>query len=135
MDAKYLASGAGVIVPPICGFVGNLLLRRKEALRSSGTDWLLVLWVFDLTAALTVDEFVRLIPGPTFRELAGFLFVVLTVVTLLIWWAVGILVEPRVRANVEDWRAKLWQWTLFVCAYSIAMAATAFNTFIFVYRG
>jgi len=135
MDAKYLATSAGVLVPPICGFVANLLLRKKEALKSSGTDWLLVLWVFDLTAALTIEEFSKLIPGNTFRELGVTLFIVLTFLALFSWWGVGALVEPRVRADVYHLKQKALQWFLFVLAYTIAMTITAFNTFIFVYRG
>lgn len=135
MDTKYLATGAGVLVPPICGFVANLLLRKKEALKSSGTDWLLVLWVFDLTAALTIEEFSKLIPGGTFRNLGVSLFIVLTFFSLLCWWAIGAFVEPHVRAEVSHWKEKLLQWFLFVVAYSVAMAITAFNTFIFVYKG
>jgi len=135
MDTKYLATSAGVLVPPICGFIGNLLLHRKEALKSSGTDWLLVLWVFDLTAALTVDEFSKLIPGATFRDLGVSLFIVLTFLALFSWWGVGILVEPRVRAEVSHGKQKVQQWLLFILAYSIAMTITGFNTFIFVYRG
>ena len=123
------------VVPPVSGFVANCMLRGKDALKSGAADWLLALWVFDLTAALTVEEFTKFIPDPRFQHEAGRLFIYLTILTGLLWSAVGKYVEPYSRLEASPGLQQLRQWLLGFCTYSIAMAATALNTYIFVHGG
>ncbi|MGF6697657.1 formate hydrogenlyase subunit 3/multisubunit Na+/H+ antiporter MnhD subunit [Paraburkholderia sp. MM5496-R1] len=135
MDARHLKEVADAVAPPAFGFAANLLLRGKEAFRTSGADWLLVLWVFDLSAALTVDQFLKLIPSQTFRTLADNLFIILMVVTILIWLAVAIYIEPQVRTDALHWRQRAVKLGLSILAYVLAMAFTALNIYIFIYGG
>ena len=134
MDESYLKEFLGAVAPPAFGFTANWLVRGEEAFRTSGADWLLALWVFDLSAALTVNQFSKLIPGETFRTLADMLFILLMVITLLIWYAVTTYLEPQIRVEALHGRQRAVKLALSIVSYTLAMACTAINTFIFVYR-
>lgn len=64
MNAENIAFWGASLFPGIASFALNVTARGAKVLKSSGADWLLLLFGLDLTAILTAKDFVKFVPNP-----------------------------------------------------------------------
>lgn len=129
MHAESLTYWLAGICPPVAACFLNVIVRGKDALKSSGADWALLVLAFDGTAAIAAADLAKNIPNVAMREYIPSITPALIFLSLLLWVVIVIWIEPKIKieaGNAKDWLVK-------VAAFGFAWVLVITNLFAHFY--
>ena len=122
------------IIPAAGSFILNAAVRGKGILKSSGADWLLIIFAFDLTSIISLDSVKIFVPDPSLRESFKLIMITCLIITLGVWMAVVIHFEPILALPVNGRRDIIKKYGFFIASWLIILALTASHIYLFVYK-
>lgn len=120
--------------PPAFGWILNLIVRKKEALNSSGADWMLVLLVFDLTVVIDTPTFAKYIAYPEWQEYAKYYFVFVLVLGLVAWGVTINLIEPKLKKDCIAISDRVKRGLAYTAGWFVSIVMLATNIMFFIYE-
>lgn len=94
MTSETVTYWGAAIVPPVASFILNWIARGTAALKSSGADWLLILFAFDLTGLFTHSDLARHVVHPELKASLQAILLVSFTSSLILWVLVVLRLEP-----------------------------------------
>lgn len=122
------------IVPAASSFLLNSVVRGKDVLKSSGADWLLILFSFDLTSSIAAKELSNFVPHPEVRAALPTIVIVSLVITLLTWLIVVRYLEPILAMPAAGIGQTLKKIGGFFVIWLLIICLSAAHIFLFLYK-
>lgn len=128
----------GALVIPASGFLANVVLRFRTGVVTTGADWLLLLWVFDLGAVVAHRDFQKLVAPPDLAANTPMTFAGLTAAALVTWLIVVVCLEPRLVTSAAQtprgWKARtsiVFWWGF---SWTLVILLTGMHALVFLLR-
>lgn len=129
----YTYWGASII-PAVSSFLLNSVLRGKDVLKSSGADWLLILFSFDLTSVMAANELSKFVPHPEVRAALTTIVTASLIITLLTWLFVVRHLEPILALPSTGVGPMLKKIGGFFMTWLLIIFISAAHIFLFLYK-
>lgn len=93
MTSESIAYWGAALLPPVASFALNWIARGTAALKSSGADWLLILFAFDVTGLFTLSDLAKHVVHPELKASLASILVFALIASLVLWSLVVIRLE------------------------------------------
>ena len=120
-------------IPGVMWFI-NISMRKMDAIRTAGADWMLLLISFDFTGVASSTDFAKFVVSPEFKTLAGNLFLLCALFLMGLWIGTIQVLEPYVEKQRNNGASLKMQIGLYSVGWVFALAGTAANLFIFYHK-
>lgn len=134
MSADNLAYWGAALLPPVGAFLMNLAVRWPHVLRSTGADWLLVLFSFDATAILTANDISRYVQHPDIKASFTIFMVASLLLTWIVWFIVASRIEAYVARNAESVWMKVKRSFAYLSAWTAVAILSSAHIYLFLYE-
>lgn len=122
------------VFPAVAAWSLNLIVRGKETLKNSGADWVLLIFVFDLTGALGSDDLQKHIGNEELRIAIQPLMIVFSIIVVTLWLGIVFRFEPLLERPRETWIARLKTFSIYSLVWTTTITITIFHVWLFLQR-
>lgn len=112
----------------------NISMRKLDAIRTAGADWMLLLITFDFTGVASSGDFAKFVVSADFKHVAGSLFLICALLILVMWIGTIQVLEPYVNKRKDEGASLRVQLGWYGLGWCFALAGTAANMFIFYHK-
>lgn len=115
------------------GWGFNLVIRGADALKTAGSDWMLLLFVFDFTVAMAINDWQGHIATTVLKPAASAIFIACGLFVILSWAVVIKHVEPRIEKLAKLPGTLRKRFFISLAGWTPAVGFTAVNAWLFVH--
>lgn len=134
MNLEGYAYWGASLIPAVGSFLLNVAIRGKAVFNSSGADWLLIIFAFDLTNVIGSTEIIKFIPDPEVKSAIGIIMTTSTIITLVIWISVIQHLEPILAQTTSNQRQIAKKIAGFAFVWLAILTLSAAHIYLFTYN-
>lgn len=132
MNAEHASFWFVAVFPPFIAFFLNLVVRGKEVIKSSGADWLLIIFSFDLVGFLTLGDLKKYVNNEDYQQYLLIFITTSAFVSLALWLVVVLRLEPVLASAAADIREKIVKIISLFIGWFFVVMLSAFHILFFL---